>query len=62
MGAAVGSCGGCDGSGVCWSDGGSVGSSEVFEERVWWAEGDGCGGSAAPVVCPVLTLCSDDAP
>lgn len=47
---------------MCWSDGGSVGWSEVFEERVWWAEGGGYGGAAAPAVCPVLTPCFDDAP
>lgn len=62
MGAAVGSCGGCDGSEGCCSDGGSVGWSEVFEERAWRAGGGGCGGSAAPAVCPGLSLCLGDGP
>lgn len=42
----MGSCGGCGGSEVSWSDGESAGWSGVFGERVWWAGGDGFGVSA----------------
>lgn len=56
----MGSCGGCGGSEVCWSDGGSAGLSGVSGERVWWVGGDGFGGSAALGVSPAVTLGFDD--
>lgn len=55
----MGSCGGCGGSEVCWSGGGSAGWSGVFGEKVWWAVDDGFGGSAVLGVSLVVTLGSD---